>query len=163
MWISVLVFHAVVYCKACMCVFCDVQIFGWHERDILYPYLILFHFHCCQWLITQRLIVYFSIDDEEEELKTDTPSAGYPSPAKFTAQSMSCIIPCKYHTHHSYAVFIKLQICEIGRAHVWTPVTWNDLVCRLLLEKKKKQKAHITIDEKQHTNNHRVQLCMLSN
>ena len=26
---------------------------------------------------------------------------------------------------------------EIGRAHVWTPVTWNDLVCRLLLEKKK--------------------------
>ena len=27
---------------------------------------------------------------------------------------------------------------QIGRAHVWTPVTWNDLVCRLLLEKKKK-------------------------
>ena len=29
---------------------------------------------------------------------------------------------------------------EIGRAHVWTPVTWNDLVCRLLLEKKKQKK-----------------------
>ena len=27
---------------------------------------------------------------------------------------------------------------EIGRAHVWTPVTVNNLVCRLLLEKKKK-------------------------
>ena len=27
---------------------------------------------------------------------------------------------------------------EIGRAHVWTPVTRPDLVCRLLLEKKKK-------------------------
>ena len=26
---------------------------------------------------------------------------------------------------------------KIGRAHVWTPVTWNDLVCRPLLEKKK--------------------------
>ena len=26
---------------------------------------------------------------------------------------------------------------EIGRAHVWTPVTWPYLVCRLLLEKKK--------------------------
>ena len=26
---------------------------------------------------------------------------------------------------------------QIGRAHVWTPVTWNDLVCRLLLAKKK--------------------------
>ena len=26
---------------------------------------------------------------------------------------------------------------EIGRAHVWTPVTRPDLVCRLLLEKKK--------------------------
>ena len=24
---------------------------------------------------------------------------------------------------------------EIGRAHVWTPVTFTDLVCRLLLEK----------------------------
>ena len=29
---------------------------------------------------------------------------------------------------------------EIGRAHVWTPVTVNNLVCRLLLEKKKKKK-----------------------
>ena len=27
---------------------------------------------------------------------------------------------------------------KIGRAHVWTPVTVNNLVCRLLLEKKKK-------------------------
>src|SRR3546814_10724975 len=27
---------------------------------------------------------------------------------------------------------------EIGRAHVWTPVTNAQLVCRLLLEKKKK-------------------------
>src|SRR5210317_1587767 len=26
---------------------------------------------------------------------------------------------------------------EIGRAHVWTPVTFRNLVCRLLLEKKK--------------------------
>src|SRR3546814_2496973 len=29
---------------------------------------------------------------------------------------------------------------EIGRAHVWTPVTNAHLVCRLLLEKKKKHK-----------------------
>ena len=29
---------------------------------------------------------------------------------------------------------------EIGRAHVWTPVTVNNLVCRLLLEKKKKKR-----------------------
>ena len=29
---------------------------------------------------------------------------------------------------------------QIGRAHVWTPVTVNNLVCRLLLEKKKKKK-----------------------
>src|SRR3546814_10111728 len=28
---------------------------------------------------------------------------------------------------------------KIGRAHVWTPVTNAHLVCRLLLEKKKKQ------------------------
>ena len=32
--------------------------------------------------------------------------------------------------------------CEIGRAHVWTPVTSAHLVCRLLLEKKKKKKQH---------------------
>src|SRR3546814_6532598 len=34
---------------------------------------------------------------------------------------------------------------EIGRAHVWTPVTNAHLVCRLLLEKKKRTKqAHDT-------------------
>ena len=31
------------------------------------------------------------------------------------------------------------QMDEIGRAHVWTPVTLIYLVCRLLLEKKKKK------------------------
>src|SRR6056300_865524 len=30
---------------------------------------------------------------------------------------------------------------EIGRAHVWTPVTFRNLVCRLLLEKKKNEEA----------------------
>ena len=33
-----------------------------------------------------------------------------------------------------------IVIPEIGRAHVWTPVTVPYLVCRLLLEKKKKIK-----------------------
>ena len=32
---------------------------------------------------------------------------------------------------------------KIGRAHVWTPVTRPDLVCRLLLEKKKNKKKNI--------------------
>src|SRR3546814_8032630 len=32
---------------------------------------------------------------------------------------------------------IELRIVEIGRAHVWTPVTNAHLVCRLLLAKKK--------------------------
>ena len=36
------------------------------------------------------------------------------------------------HIGSNYAEF------EIGRAHVWTPVTLIYLVCRLLLEKKKK-------------------------
>ena len=35
---------------------------------------------------------------------------------------------------------LTYRIFKIGRAHVWTPVTLNDLVCRLLLEKKKKKK-----------------------
>ena len=41
---------------------------------------------------------------------------------------------------------------EIGRAHVWTPVTRPDLVCRLLLEKKKKKKPKISIKSKQKLN-----------
>ena len=32
----------------------------------------------------------------------------------------------------------RIKLTEIGRAHVWTPVTFLYLVCRLLLEKKKK-------------------------
>ena len=40
---------------------------------------------------------------------------------------------------------------QIGRAHVWTPVTVNNLVCRLLLEKKKKKKhTHTHTNTKQH-------------
>src|SRR3546814_4195564 len=34
--------------------------------------------------------------------------------------------------------FILTHSRQIGRAHVWTPVTNAHLVCRLLLEKKKK-------------------------
>ena len=35
---------------------------------------------------------------------------------------------------------VKYVCLQIGRAHVWTPVTCQNLVCRLLLEKKKKKK-----------------------
>ena len=38
-----------------------------------------------------------------------------------------------------------LHSIEIGRAHVWTPVTCQNLVCRLLLEKKKKKKKNNNI------------------
>src|SRR3546814_8583850 len=34
---------------------------------------------------------------------------------------------------------LVLAVNQIGRAHVWTPVTNAHLVCRLLLEKKKKE------------------------
>src|SRR3546814_9187534 len=37
----------------------------------------------------------------------------------------------------------RLFVSEIGRAHVCTPVTNAHLVCRLLLEKNKKQKKKI--------------------
>ena len=33
--------------------------------------------------------------------------------------------------------YLLIPTSQIGRAHVWTPVTSNNLVCRLLLEKKK--------------------------
>src|SRR3546814_7390070 len=38
---------------------------------------------------------------------------------------------------------------QIGRAHVWTPVTNAHLVCRLLLEKKKTQQFSKNKTEKQ--------------
>src|SRR3546814_3547205 len=40
---------------------------------------------------------------------------------------------------------VRAAACEIGRAHVCTPVTNAHLVCRLLLEKKK-----YTLQKKQH-------------
>src|SRR3546814_6881936 len=39
---------------------------------------------------------------------------------------------------------------QIGRAHVCTPVTNAQLVCRLLLEKKKKKHIYLTINESEH-------------
>src|SRR3546814_7036455 len=36
------------------------------------------------------------------------------------------------------------EILQIGRAHVWTPVTNAHLVCRLLLEKKNKNRQNET-------------------
>src|SRR3546814_6933756 len=36
----------------------------------------------------------------------------------------------------------QIETREIGRAPVWTPVTNSQLVCRLLIEKKKKQNKH---------------------
>ena len=43
------------------------------------------------------------------------------------------------HWSHEWAPSISGP-GKIGRAHVWTPVTSAHLVCRLLLEKKKKKK-----------------------
>ena len=45
--------------------------------------------------------------------------------------------------HRVYGQYKEQDAFEIGRAHVWTPVTRPDLVCRLLLEKKKKEKYNI--------------------
>ena len=49
-----------------------------------------------------------------------------------------------YHNFPLYlpndaVIYNKGTIHQIGRAHVWTPVTSAHLVCRLLLEKKKQQ------------------------
>ena len=67
------------------------------------------------------------------------------------------------NSHMSYSEYLD-ECCfdedtgetdQIGRAHVWTPVTVNNLVCRLLLEKKKikqkkkkKTKNNMNIDSK---------------
>ena len=57
----------------------------------------------------------------------------------------------------------RLMQIEIGRAHVWTPVTRPDLVCRLLLEKKKtktKKTTKTTTKKKKKTmkNTHRTHI-----
>src|SRR5213083_3080399 len=44
-------------------------------------------------------------------------------------------------------VIIQQTIIKIGRAHVRTPVTRCYLVCRLLLEKKKKEDAYEQIEK----------------
>ena len=49
------------------------------------------------------------------------------------------------------AVAWQTRTGEIGRAHVWTPVTSAHLVCRLLLEKKKTKKK---TTNKQKNNNY---------
>src|SRR3546814_7493924 len=40
------------------------------------------------------------------------------------------------------ALGLAMTFSEIGRAHVWTPVTNAHLVCRLLLTKKNKRSTH---------------------
>src|SRR3546814_1738825 len=51
------------------------------------------------------------------------------------------------HTLHQSARFAGERGAhdthEIGRAHVWTPVTNAHLVCRLLLEKKKQERHNL--------------------
>src|SRR3546814_4968403 len=49
--------------------------------------------------------------------------------------------------------FARLRGIEIGRAHVCTPVTNAPLVCRLLLETKKKQTVIRTHDNTRHIRN----------
>ena len=49
----------------------------------------------------------------------------------------------KVHTYIPQVIEQFIYI-EIGRAHVWTPVTFLYLVCRLLLEKKNKYVSHTT-------------------
>src|SRR3546814_8808727 len=42
----------------------------------------------------------------------------------------------------------RVEHGQIGRAHVWTPVTHAQLVCRLLLEQQKDKKADINSNER---------------
>ena len=56
--------------------------------------------------------------------------------------------------HLELILFSSVQVWmlrEIGRAHVWTPVTRPDLVCRLLLEKKKQNKQNYNWQTHQNT------------
>ena len=47
-------------------------------------------------------------------------------------------IPSRYGPLYKLEI-VRTDGTQIGRAHVWTPVTFLYLVCRLLLEKKKKK------------------------
>ena len=46
--------------------------------------------------------------------------------------------------YRNASISSHVKIIQIGRAHVWTPVTSAHLVCRLLLEKKKKKRNTTT-------------------
>src|SRR3546814_1389988 len=49
--------------------------------------------------------------------------------------------PCRFGPAALVDRPAAIDVGEIGRAHVWTPVTNAHLVCRLLLEKKNKSQA----------------------
>ena len=48
---------------------------------------------------------------------------------------LKTVLRCRPRFSHSELI-CRGHFWKIGRAHVWTPVTRPDLVCRLLLEKK---------------------------
>ena len=58
----------------------------------------------------------------------------------------------KYIKPQSGITSLSVETEEIGRAHVWTPVTVNNLVCRPLLEKKNTKKK--TKKKKKKKNKH---------
>ena len=56
-----------------------------------------------------------------------------------------CVFMCSFLIDQLGNVPLISSNKEIGRAHVWTPVTCQNLVCRLLLEKKKNNHLSYTI------------------
>src|SRR3546814_10672413 len=88
------------------------------------------------------------------------PSVASPMPSIFTI-SESASVPSVRHVRtpaHAPArpssTLPDAYACEIGRAHVGTPVTNAHLVCRLLLEKKQYNKTTTTTDT---SINHNIQ------
>ena len=62
----------------------------------------------------------------------------------YYSASKSCVAISCFIINFAFALvhlFISHPKAEIGRAHVWTPVTSAHLVCRLLLEKKKNKEV----------------------
>ena len=103
-------------------------------RSTLFPYTTLFR----SFDIFILSILFFTALEPTSQIEHNTFYTKFIISITIFFHNLSPNFSINYHS-----LFSSVSSCKIGRAHVWTPVTFLYLVCRLLLEKKKKNKRKI--------------------
>src|SRR3546814_1768940 len=105
------------------------------RTDTLFPYTTLFRSTgiveaaACSWIVAVWLLSSLPVESM-------IPAVVVLSAVIWSSTSRWLVSACATVTAVRSAATVVVE--EIGRAHVWTPVTNAHLVCRLLLEKKQK-------------------------